>query len=529
MAIEDYIPDFFGAGMPQYLPGLLGEQETAALQKRANVQGLLGAALSLAQGMSPLGPRRTAAQNILGALAGGFQAGQGAYQGATQNLMMQQQIADAALKRQQAQMKIQGLQKFQEQYPNLYPIAAIDEAAAAKAATEQVLNAPIMEALGRVGGQQPQQPIASPSTAVEVGGAPMVEQPQGQDQNLLPAVPVTAKGIDPEVSNLLRQKDVLMRRNQELSGIPIERAQSLIKNNIDQIKTIDEQISRLSTSVYDFSTLYKVVPKEYHARLDNLEGAAMSGALTADQFTSKVDNILKDANVTTDQIRNYKFAQQGGYKGSFVDYRDAGVPKTTTNVYTGDLSKGTASKVEEGVLSDAAAITRLNSIKFGYRPEYQNIRFRTAQAWASLKDKFGALPEQEKSQLAAYSQYRQNALQNLNQTIKDLTGAAMGEQEAGRIIASLPNAGQDIWGGDSPTEFESKLNNAVQQTMYALARKNYALKNGLKWGNVPLTDMPSIVNKRGEEIAKQYKLDPTKAADQQTIMRQLAAEFGIAF
>lgn len=62
-------------------------------------------------------------------------------------------------------------------------------------------------------------------------------------------------------------------------------------------------------------------------------------------------------------------------------------------------------------------------------------------------------------------------MQNLNQTIKDLTGAAMGVQEADRIIASLPNAGTDIFGGDSPTEFEAKLNNAVKQTKYALARK----------------------------------------------------------
>jgi hypothetical protein len=93
----------------------------------------------------------------------------------------------------------------------------------------------------------------------------------------------------------------------------------------------------------------------------------------------------------------------------------------------------------------------------------------------------------------------------------------------------LPNAGADIWSGDSPTEFEAKLNNAVQQTKYALARKNYALKNGLKWESTPLDSMPSIINKRGKEIAQQYKLDLKKPADLQTIDRQLAAEFGIAF
>ena len=459
MAIEDYIPDFFGAGMPQYLPGLLGEQETAALQKRANVQGLLGAALSLAQGMSPLGPRRTAAQNILGALAGGFQAGQGAYQGATQNLMMQQQIADAALKRQQAQMKIQGLQKFQEQYPNLYPIAAIDEAAAAKAATEQVLNAPIMEALGRVGGQQPQQPIASPAPAVDVGGAPMVEQPQGQDQNLLPAVPVTAKGIDPEVSNLLRQKDILMRRNQELSGIPMERAQSLIKNNIDQIKTIDEQISRLSTSVYDFSTLYKVVPKEYHARLDNLEGAAMSGALTADQFTSKVDNILKDANVTTDQIRNYKFAQQGGYTGSFVDFKKLSTPQTNVNVAVTGEKEMFKERGKEAVKAENAAFAAIN-MAGEIRAIVDILKPYRGGPLDQFQASIGAyFPDTPANKLATANQVSKSIRQRLAPTIRVDGSGSTSNYEAEAYLKAIPSLINTAQGREMMAVYAEKLAN----------------------------------------------------------------------
>jgi hypothetical protein len=96
----------------------------------------------------------------------------------------------------------------------------------------------------------------------------------------------------------------------------------------------------------------------------------------------------------------------------------------------------------------------------------------------------------------------------------------------------LPNAGTGIFDGDSPTEFEAKLDNAVQQTKYALARKNYALKQGIKekaWEKIDLSDMPSIVNKRADEIAKAYKLDPAKPSDKATIKRQLAAEFGIPF
>lgn len=41
--------------------------------------------------------------------------------------------------------------------------------------------------------------------------------------------------------------------------------------------------------------------------------------------------------------------------------------------------------------------------------------------------------------------------------------------------------------------------------------------------------MPTIINKRGEDIAKQYKLNPKDPKDRNTIKTQLAAEFGIAF
>jgi hypothetical protein len=200
-------------------------------------------------------------------------------------------------------------------------------------------------------------------------------------------------------------------------------------------------------------------------------------------------------------------------------------------IYTGALSQPNVNKVQEGVLTDAAAITRLNNIQFSYRPEYQNIQYRGKQAWNTLADKVfrDKLPESEKRQLTEYSQYKQNSLQNLNQTIKDLTGAAMGVQEADRIITSLPNAGTGIFDGDSPTEFEAKLNNAVQQTKYSLMRKNYALKNGLKWENIALEKMPSIIQERGKQIEKQYKLDPKDPATKATVLRQLSAEFGVPF
>jgi hypothetical protein len=99
MALEDLTP--FGT-LPKAYQGLLGADETAALQKRAQIQGLLGAGLALAKGMSPYGAPRSALQNILGAVAGGFESSGGAYQQGLQNFQTQQQLQQVKLQREQA-------------------------------------------------------------------------------------------------------------------------------------------------------------------------------------------------------------------------------------------------------------------------------------------------------------------------------------------------------------------------------------------------------------------------------------------
>ena len=237
---------------------------------------------------------------------------------------------------------------------------------------------------------------------------------------------------------------------------------------------------------------------------------------------------VKDLKPAT-SIEEFQFYQSQGGKKSYENFMKDKTPSTSVTVNTGELSKGTKGKLEEETLAAGNAITRLNSIQSSYRPEYQTFKFKGAQEWSALKDKFGNLKPEEQAQLSNYSKYKQNTTQNLNQTIKDLTGAAMGVQEAERITSTLPNAGTGIFDGDSPTQFQSKLDNGVAQVKYAIARKNYSINKGLKWENTPLDKMPNIINNRGAEIAKQYNLDPKKPGDLTTINRQLAAEFGINF
>ena len=109
MALEDLTP--FGT-LPRAYQGLLGADETAELQKRAQVQGLLGAGLALAKGMSSYGAPRSALQNIIGAVAGGFEGAGGAYEGGIKQRMSAQQML-------QQQRMMQGAEQLKMKYPDL--------------------------------------------------------------------------------------------------------------------------------------------------------------------------------------------------------------------------------------------------------------------------------------------------------------------------------------------------------------------------------------------------------------------------
>ena len=578
MAIEDILsklPKVFGT-TPEVYRGLLDAPEAAALENRANIGGLLGFAGALAQGMSPQGYRRSAAQNILTALGAGYGAAGQTYESGLNQVSNVMKLA-------QAKRQISGLAAMRKAHPDLAYIADVspDEFVRQVSARERA------KMYGLTPTSVVPSPATSPAPSVAPSAAPVVEAAPVQAAPVPPAPsPVSAAPsvtpspaapnqlVSPQdqaeadrlyqlamVADSLGDKfagDEFRRRAEILSpkeqfifrdGVLVSTKKGKIAQYL-QTETLNPEqaavyglptnkgqiwqrepsgkISRIEgteSTELDKAQLIKTLPGQFtnvyptlQNRANNL--IARASSLTRDQINDETKAILDaDSKILAELDPKLQAAELARRKAS----------KTDLNVYTGALSKTAAGEVEKGVLADAAAISRLNNIQFSYKPEYQKIPYRGKQAWNTLADKVGKLPESEKRQLTEYSQYKQNSLQNLNQTIKDLTGAAMGVQEADRIITSLPNAGTGIFDGDSPTEFEAKLNNAVKQTKYALVRKNYALKKGLNWESIPLEKMPSIIQERGKQIAAQYKLDLNKPADLQTIDRQLAAEFGIAF
>ena len=550
MAISDYIPNVFGTQNPMY-EGLLGAEDAASLSQKSNIAGLLGAAATLATGMGSQGPRRSALQNILGALAAGYGTAGAATEASLKNYANAQQLAEARRKQ-------EALQQFATRYPQYAELARIDPGKAVELVTQMEKQRPITEAYQNIPSTAPAA-VPSPYSVSAgraadggIAGVPAQVTPSAApivatDQAISQAAGVTtapipteagyealqqAPTIDPQKQFLKDQINKLTIVNSRLAASGSKEANDEVKSNIALIDSYNKQLQKINISGFDFNALKQSVPSEYHSRIDTLQQLVKDDLINGNELLIGVKDIQNAAQNKTADIQEYRLAKEQGYKGSFQDWvKFAGnVRATQLNVNTGDLSKSTKGKLEEEILTTGNAITRLNQIKASYRPEYQNVKYRAQSAWSELKDKFSSLPEAERNNLQGFVVYRQSALQNLNQTIKDLTGAAMGVQEAERIIAASPNAGTSVFDGDAPTTFQSKLDNQIKQVQYALARKQYSLNKGLRWESIPLERMPALINERGKEIAKQYNLNPGKnPADMNTVQRQLAAEFGVSF
>lgn len=206
----------------------------------------------------------------------------------------------------------------------------------------------------------------------------------------------------------------------------------------------------------------------------------------------------------------------------------------------GSMTKPTINAVQEKQLNAVEQYARLKAIKQSWKPEYQQIEKRLGFAWNSLVDKFGSartsLTSQQRQELAAYSASRSEGLNNLNQYIKEITGAAMTIPEANRIKKTQPNPGEGIFDGDSPIEFQSKMDTNIRLTEMALARYSYLTKNGFDGTvdemskKIPLDDMPRVIQQETNKIQNDVmKANPGVPRQELVpiIQQRLRAQFGI--
>jgi hypothetical protein len=192
-----------------------------------------------------------------------------------------------------------------------------------------------------------------------------------------------------------------------------------------------------------------------------------------------------------------------------------------------------ANQIEERQFNAAEQIARLSAIRRDFRPEHQTFAARLSNRWTALRE-FGGrqLSPDERQRLTEYTQSRARSLENLNYTIQAVTGAAMGIDEADRIIATMPNPGTGLFDGDSPTEFQAKLDRATQDVQNAIIRYSLARQRGVDplRSGIRLEDVPGLVNQRGEEIAREIRADNPRLSEnavRQQVDARLGAELGL--
>jgi hypothetical protein len=303
MAISDLIPNIFGS-TPEAYRGLLTPEQSAGLEKRANIGGLLGFGAALAQGMSPQGYRRSALQNILSAAGAGFGAAGQTYESGIGQLANLQKL-------QQSQAQIDSINQLlrRPEVANDPMMVAYIRANPGEAIKYFAEMAPLQKAIS---GGAPVTPspavpsVAAPSPAPAApSGAVTTEAPSAE---VLPGVTVQGQpsptlGFENQKTELMARINQLRGVNQRISGLPTKQATDIrtannseITNLQNQIKTIDDQIGRISVAGYDFQAIEDLVPKQFKNRVASLRQAAETGTLTMDQLTQRLQNIEKDAS-----------------------------------------------------------------------------------------------------------------------------------------------------------------------------------------------------------------------------------------
>jgi len=208
---------------------------------------------------------------------------------------------------------------------------------------------------------------------------------------------------------------------------------------------------------------------------------------------------------------------------------------------------GTTAKndIDEKIVSGLDQVSRLEAMNQTFQDKYQTIGTRlkmTGTGWLAKIDPSKVSPQDAKD-LTDFAKDRRRGIENLNLTIKDITGAAMSNPEAARIMQQVPNPGTGIFDGDDPVTYRAKMQDALNQTRLAIIRRAWLKKNnpqlleqlaGRKMEGIenamPLDRMRDMMNERKNQIYQQLKQRTPNATREQLLPfvgQQLNQEFGI--
>ncbi len=321
-------------------------------------------------------------------------------------------------------------------------------------------------------------------TAMRLGKAEKLFEPVLNDMETLAKNP-KVKAVD--AYRFLTRPDYLKMKQGEVLENASKELEKAVNDGdtmrAQQVKEFMEQAGDLEWVQGRMNNLFRNTRQSLAA----VEQAQQIEAMKAmpEQFgprvTDQYGNVLQQ-NRTTNEWEKVT----GPPSGMALDVGEDGTVKFRQGVGAGaNLERGTKKGLEERVVNAQEGIARLQEIAQSYQPGFQQINTRVKNAWTGLKDKLEGSPledwvgkatPEEKQKLEEFSEFKRDALSNINLYIKEITGAQMSEREANRIRKAMPDPGEGLFDGDSPSEFEAKWSRTMRSLKLANARYIYYLK-----------------------------------------------------
>jgi len=146
----------------------------------------------------------------------------------------------------------------------------------------------------------------------------------------------------------------------------------------------------------------------------------------------------------------------------------------------GAFTKKTQGAIEDQLLKGFQGKDRIKAIRAGFRPEFTEIGTKASIKFTAFLEKLGVPSSKaSKKELGEFTTFARNTVQNLNQHIRDRTGAVMNAAETPRLMQEVPILGVGLLDGDSKTQFKAKMEGVLKSYEAAEARLLYVLENGL--------------------------------------------------
>lgn len=177
-------------------------------------------------------------------------------------------------------------------------------------------------------------------------------------------------------------------------------------------------------------------------------------------------------------------------KGDQLFYRDKsqkliplpyGSTRAPSKQLQGKLSTKLQNTVDDQTLKAQQGLDRLKEIEAGFKPEFTETGTKATVRFNAFMEKtFGVdLGKANKKLLTEYTTFARNTIGNLNQHIRDRTGAVMNAAEIPRMMGEVPVIGDGIFDGDSATQFTAKLKGLMSAYEAAEERLRFVTANGL--------------------------------------------------